>query len=227
MSELWQWAEYYCPWCYIAAVRLRRVEADYAERVVVRRRSFPLELLRGEGPPRDILEQEWWVAALQEPEAEFSPYPADDWPQTTLPAFEAIWAVARQNEGAVADFDLRIRRAFFAQGRNIGRREVLTALADEAELDLPRFERDFGSLEARRIVEDEARLGRERYQVRGTPTLMLADGTRLSWTMAFPKIRDRRIVSMGRLPCCGSECDDGVRELFQRAERLQPVPPRY
>ncbi len=20
--ELWEWAEYYCPWCYIAAVRL-------------------------------------------------------------------------------------------------------------------------------------------------------------------------------------------------------------
>ncbi len=198
-------------------MRLRRVEPEYANRVVVRRRAFPLELLRGEGPPRDILEQEWWLAALQEPEAEFTPYPARDWPETTLPAFEAAWAAARQTGGAAADFDLRIRRAFFAEGRNIGRREVLMALAEEAGLDVMRFEREVASPAARRAVEDEARLGREQFQVRGTPTLMLADGTRLSWAMAFPKIRDRRIVAMGPLPCWGPGCDDATRALFRRA----------
>jgi hypothetical protein len=23
--ELWEWAEYYCPWCYIAAIRLQKI----------------------------------------------------------------------------------------------------------------------------------------------------------------------------------------------------------
>lgn len=198
-------------------MRLRRIEPEFAGRVAVRRRPFPLDLLRGDGPPRDILEQEWWLAAIQEPEAEFTAYPPDDWATTTLPAFDAAWAAARQGDAAAADFDLRIRRAFFGQGRNIGRREVLTALAEEAGLDLPRFERDCGSPEARRAVEQEAKIGREQFQVRGTPTLMLADGTRLQWSMAHPKIRDRKIVAMSPLPCWGTGCDEATRDLFRRA----------
>ena len=198
-------------------MRLHRVEPEFTGRVVVRRRPFPLELLRGEGPPRDILEQEWWLAAIQEPEAQFTPYPSDDWPTTTLAAFEAAWAAAQQGDEAGRDFDLRIRRAFFGQGRNIGRREVLMALAEEAALDLPRVERDFANPEARRAVEQEARLGRERFQVRGTPTLMLADGTRLQWPMAHPKIRDRKIVGLSPLPCWGKGCDEVTRDLFRQA----------
>jgi len=69
-----------------------------------RTRFFPLELLRGEGPPRDILEQEWWLASLQEPAALFTPYSSDDFPTTTLPAFDAVWAARRQGDagGALA-----------------------------------------------------------------------------------------------------------------------------
>ena len=91
--------------------------------------------------PRDILEQEWRLAALQEPAAKFAPYEGDDWPATTLPAFEAAWCAARQGEAAFIDYDLRIRRAFFAEGRNIGRIEVLTEIAKEAGLDMAHFVR--------------------------------------------------------------------------------------
>jgi hypothetical protein len=58
-------------------------------RAALRIRPFPLELIDGESAPRDILEQEWWLAAIQEPAATFAPYRGDDWPTTTLPAFEA------------------------------------------------------------------------------------------------------------------------------------------
>ena len=47
----------------------------------------------GEAAPRDILEQEWWLAAIQEPEADFSRFAGDDWPNTTLPAFQAAGRV--------------------------------------------------------------------------------------------------------------------------------------
>lgn len=59
-------------------------------------RFFPLELLRPGGPSRPLLEQEWWLAAIQEPAAAFSPYPDRDWPTTTLPAFDAAWAAKNQ-----------------------------------------------------------------------------------------------------------------------------------
>jgi predicted DsbA family dithiol-disulfide isomerase len=197
-------------------VRLNAVLPDYVTRVRFRTRAFPLEI-GGEAAPRDILEQEWWLAALQEPEAEFAPYQGDDWPTTTLPAFHAAWAAAQQGEGPGHDYDLRIRRAFFAQSRNIGRPEVLLELAQEAGLDLDRFRRDVGSAEAAAAVMAEHRAGRDRFGVRGTPTLMLSDGTKLRAPLAAPRMRQRKIVAIGRLPCYGETCRDAVRALFERA----------
>jgi predicted DsbA family dithiol-disulfide isomerase len=190
---------------------------EFRGRVTFRPRPFPLEILDGHSAPRDILEQEWWLAAIQEPAAAFAPYPAEDWPTTTLPAFEAAWCAGRQGEEVLLDFDLRVRRAFFAEGRNIGRREVLIEIADETGLDLAVFCRDFASGAALPAVLEEARLGREQYRVRGTPTLMLPDGTRLRHPIAFPRMRDRRVVGVAPLPCRGEECLAATRRLVEQA----------
>lgn len=198
-------------------MRLRSVEQEFRDRIRVRTRPFPLEISGGEAAPRDILEQEWWLAAIQEPAAEFVPYQGDDWPETTLPAFDAAWAAEQQGEDVGRDFDLRIRQAFFGQGRNIGRRSVMIELAEEAGLELPRFERDFRSPEARHAVEEEARLGRERYRVRGTPTVMLPDGRKLRWPIAFPRMHERRIIGLHPLSCHGEGCLEATREILRVA----------
>lgn len=194
---------------------------EYQGRVKFRIRPFPLEVAGGEAAPRDVLAQEWWLAALQEPEAKFAPYQGDDWPTTTLPAFEAVWCAAQQGEEIAHTYDLRIRQAFFAESRNIGRREVLLALAEEVGLDMPRLTRALDSGAARPAVLEECRTGQEQYHVRGTPTLMLADGTRLRPPIAFPVMREHKIVSIGKLPCCGDDCLDATRALVERALRPQ------
>ncbi len=74
-------------------MRLHKIYSEYRGRVILRARPFPLEVYGGEAAPRDILEQEWWLAALQEPEAQFNRFQGDDWPATTLPAFQAVWCV--------------------------------------------------------------------------------------------------------------------------------------
>lgn len=202
-------------------MRLHHLLPKYQGRVRFRIRPFPLEVAGDEGPaPRDILQQEWWLAALQEPAAKFAPYQSDDWPATTLPAFDAVWCAARQSEALALTYDLRIRQAFFAESRNIGRREVLLALAQETGLDMPAFTRDFESGAARAAVLEEMRVGREQYRVRGTPTLMLADGTKLRPPIAFPVMRERKIVAVGTLPCCGESCLEATRALIERV--LQP-----
>lgn len=182
-----------------------------------RTRAFPLELLRGESAPRDILEQEWWLAAIQEPDAAFAPYQGDDWPTTTLPAFDAVQCAAEQGSSAQLDYDLRVRRAFFAEGRNIGRPDVLFDVAREAGLDVTRFRAAWESGAARGAVLAEAEEGRTRYGVRGTPTLMLPDGSRLKLPIAFPHLKNRRIVAIDPAPCVGVACDDAIRALFERA----------
>ncbi len=185
----------------------------------VRNRPFPLELA-GSGPaPRDILEREWWLAAIQEPAAEFTRYEGDDWPTTTLPAFEAAWCAFRQGGDVGHDYDFRVRRAFFAEGRNIGRPQVLLEIAEEAGLDPRHFERAFKSGEAREAVLEECRSGKERYRVRGTPTVMISDGTKLKHPITFPTIKERKVVGVKPLPCCGEGCLDATRALFEEVLR--------
>jgi predicted DsbA family dithiol-disulfide isomerase len=201
----------------VAAVRLHAIMPEFRGRATFRIRPFPLELIDGESAPRDILEQEWWLAAIQEPAATFAPYRGDDWPTTTMPAFEAAWCAARQGEEALANYDLRVRHAFFAEGRNIGRWEVLREIAEEVGLDRQRFDQDAASGEARPAVVEEARLGRERYRVRGTPTLMLADGTKLRHPIAYPHMEERKVVRVVALPCCGEGCLDATRAVIDQA----------
>ncbi len=198
-------------------MRLHHVLPEYAGRVRLRVRPFPLEVMGGEAAPRHILEQEWWLAALQEPLAEFKPFNSDDWPTTTLPAFEVAWCAAQQSDDALLSFDLRVRRAFFAESRNIGRREVLLELAAESGLDLDRIRAALDDGSAREAVLAEARAGQERYRVRGTPTLMLADGTKLRAPIAFARMQAERVVGVMPLPCHGEECLQATRDLFERA----------
>ena len=189
---------------------------EYQGRVRLVTRAFPLEIYGGGPPDRKELELEIWLAALQEPEAVFKPF-GDDWPTTTLPAFEAAWCAFQQDAAIGREFDLRIRKAFFAEGRNIGKREVILELAHEAGLDMDHFNRCFNNGEARAAVIEEGRLGKEVYTVRGTPTVMLGDGTKLRHLMAYPNIRDGKIISVGKLPCCGEGCYEATRELFEKA----------
>jgi predicted DsbA family dithiol-disulfide isomerase len=208
----------------VAAVRLHAIMPEFQGRATLRIRPFPLELIDGESAPRDILDQEWWLAAIQEPAADFAPYSGNDWPITTLPAFEAAWCAARQGEEAHATYDLRVRRAFFAEGHNIGRWDVLREIAEETGLDCHRFNHDVASGEARAAVVEEARLGREHYRVRGTPTLMLADGTKLRLPIAYPRMEDRKVVGVAALPCCGDGCVEATRGVIEQALRASPSP---
>ena len=100
-------------------------------------------------------------------------------------------------------------------------------LAREAGLNMEHFMRYFNNGEARAAILEDGRLGRELYNVRGTPTIMLSDGTKLRHPMAYAKIHDGKILSVGRLPCCGEGCYKAIRELFEkahsaRAERKYP-----
>jgi len=89
------------------------------------------------------------------------------------------------------------------------------------DLDFSRLESDSASPNARAAVVEEGRLGAERYHVRGTPTLMLADGTRLHTPIAMPKLHNRKIVSMSPMSCFGPACASETRALFDAAVALE------
>lgn len=198
-------------------MRLHHVLPEYQGRVNLRVRPFPLEAMGGEPAPRAVLSQEWWLAAIQEPLAEFNPFVGDDWPTSTLPAFEVAWCAAQQSPSAFLDLDLRIRRAFFAEGRNIGRREVLLELAQAAGLDVDQIAAELDSGIPREAILADARLGQELYRVRGTPTLMLADGSKLRHPIAFARMREERIIGVLPLPCHGEGVHSGHTRLVRKS----------
>lgn len=82
----------------------------------------------------------------------FKAFEGEDWPTTTLPAFEVAWCAAQQGEAAFLAFDLRVRQAFFAESRNIGRRDILLELAQEVGLDLASLTREWDSGRPREAV---------------------------------------------------------------------------
>ena len=195
---------------------------EFQGRVKVRERAFPLEVFTNEPPNREEIEVEKWLAALQEPLAVFHPYERDDYPTTTLPAFDAAWCAFQQGEQLGHTYDLCIRKAFFAQGRNIEKREVLIEIAGEAGLDVARFTHEFDSGTARQHVLAEGQLGRDRYRVHGTPTIMLDDGTKLRHPIAYPNMQGGKITQAGVLPCCGEACLEITRGFFERALHTNP-----
>ncbi len=197
-------------------MRLQKIAPEFKGRVRLVERAFPLEVYGGGPPNRKELELEMWLAALQEPEAVFKPF-GDEWPTTTLPAFEAAWCAFQQGEAVGRGLDMRIRQAFFAEGRDIGQRELMFALARESGLDMDDFTHRFNNGEARAAVLREGKLGKEQYKVHGTPTVMLSNGTKLRHAIAYANIRQDRILSVGRLPCSGAGCYDATRELFRKA----------
>jgi hypothetical protein len=198
-------------------VRLNKIAPEYAGRVRLVERPFPLEIYGGGPPNKKELDQEWWLAALQEPAAVFQPYNNPNWPTTTLPAFEAVWCARQQDAAAAHRLDLRIRRAFFAESIDIGRRDIYGDFTRELGLEMPAFTRLFESERPRLAVLEEGRLGKEQYHVRGTPTMMLSSGARLRHPIAFPSMREDRIVSVQPLPCCGEGCYQATRALFEKA----------
>ena len=196
---------------------------EFQGQVKLRERAFPLEVFTSEPPNRDELEVEKWLAAQQEPLAEFHPYEAADYPSTTLPAFDAAWCAFQQGEIRGHDYDLRLRKAFFAQGRNIEKRQVVIEIAEEAGMDIPFFTQQLDSGMARRHILEEGQLGRDHYRVHGTPTLMLADGTKLRHPMAYPKMEHGKILQVTPLPCHGEGCIEITRGFFEKALQVMAV----
>jgi hypothetical protein len=83
-------------------------------------------------------------------------------------------------------------------------------------LDRHAFVRAFDSGVARVKVLEERRVRQEQYRVRGTPTLMLADGTGVRPPIASPVMRERRVVVVGKFLCCGEGCLDATRALVEQ-----------
>jgi predicted DsbA family dithiol-disulfide isomerase len=131
-SQLVVFADYACPFCYLAEVALAQLAADGCP---IERRA--LELRPSPAPLPDLRAQRYragWEAAVQPLadrlglEMRFPPRPV-----RTRKAHEAA-AFARSRDRLEA-LHVAIYRGYFVEGRDIGRIDVLVAIGAEVGLD--------------------------------------------------------------------------------------------
>ena len=174
--DVFLYGDYVCPFSYVVDARVRRLGDELDLRVHWRPLSIhpavPTDGLPMEQtgrPPEEWARVEAGVSEMaREEELEF-----------TLPDFvanshEALQAgeFARDLGGEAFERAHRaLFRAYFVEGLNLGRREVLLDVAEEAGLDRQGLE---GALEDARYEEELDRVSREasRYDIEGTPTLL-------------------------------------------------------
>ena len=184
-------SDYLCPWCYNAAVRVREIEQAYGERLSVHWRAFPL--IPGEQPDRRVTQKTregWQRIGAEEPRARFVSPPLDTpLPASSIPAQTAAKCAERQ--AAFAAFHDRLFTALFRDGLDIGKPDVLRALAREIGLDVARFEADYAGEAYESVLRDCAE-GAAWFGVSALPTVILNE--KLSIVGAVPAERYRLLI---------------------------------
>ena len=117
----------------------------------------------------------------------------DDYPTWSLPALEAAKCAAAQGAETFERVHFALFEAFFAKGRNIGLREEVVAVAQEAGVDRERFLQDFGSGRFREDILREYQEAHERYGVTAIPTVIFDD--RVKITGAVPRAEYEQVLA--------------------------------
>jgi hypothetical protein len=139
---------------------------------------LPIEVVNRRGTPKDILDQEVELIQSIEPGLEIRRWAKRDWewPVTILPAFEAVKCAEAHGDEQVWEYQWRVRQAFFRDSACISLRHVLLDLANGFDIT-----DDFDSGRFRQKVMQEGEEGWHQLKVRGSPTLVLPDGSLSSY----------------------------------------------
>lgn len=175
-----------CPYSYLATYRLREVWPQLEGRVKVVWRCLSLEYVNKRPVVQPLIEAERQLFAQIEPRLPYETWAREDWdwPVTMWPASEALACAQLQNAEAAMAMSWALRRAFFAESRNIALRHEIMTLAKEvakrAPLDVGQFKVDWDSGRMKPAVIGESRHGWRELKLQGSATFILPDGRRVT-----------------------------------------------
>lgn len=197
-------SDYLCPWCYVAAFRLHRIEEELDGQVRIEWRSY---LLRPERDPRRTLEKfraytESWRRPAEEADSPaFQVWRGDAGPPShSIPPHLVAKAAASLGDDAFARIHRALLEAYFGHSRDITDDATLRAIWREVGLPDDAFERSAEPrfLEQTLAEHDEAvRLG-----MNGVPSVRV-EGDDAFVTGAYPMEMYRRWIGR-RLAQAGS-----------------------
>ncbi|MBI4641751.1 MAG: DsbA family protein [Candidatus Tectomicrobia bacterium] len=171
------YADYLCPWCYNAAVRLQKIKEEYKELVEIRWKSFMLRLEPPERQKIDLkelrewLKKSWGQVMGQEESGIFHFWESDEpFPTHSIPPLEAAKCAQLQGEEAFERYHALLLKGFFQENRDISDRRVLIDLAERCRLDVEQFARNYDRRTQQKTILSEFFEAIQRYKVDGVPT---------------------------------------------------------
>ena len=177
------YSDYTCPWCYIGSRRLDRLREELPDDVALDVEWKPFEIhpeVPEEGMPVEELgyaEERWKMmqARLREQAAqeglEMANRPKVSNTHEALAA--SAWAQA-EDPGRFPAFHEALFEAYFAEGRDLGRREVILETAEACGLDRDALEAALEEGRLDPVLEETTREARRR-GISGTPTYVFGD----------------------------------------------------
>jgi predicted DsbA family dithiol-disulfide isomerase len=169
-----------CPWAHVAVHRLHETRARLGleDAVTFDVHAFPLEVVNGRPTPKHVLDAEIPVAGALEPDAGWQMWqrPEHEYPVTTLPALEAVYAAKEQGLRTSEGLDRALRRGFFGASLNVSmRHEILDAAATVPGLDAAELAAALDDGRARSALAADRSVA-EGDDVAGSPHVFLPDG---------------------------------------------------
>jgi predicted DsbA family dithiol-disulfide isomerase len=143
------WSDYLCPWCYNASVRLARLERELGPALDLEWRAYLLRPAPRADDDRDEAlrrfvryTQSWLRPAAEGDGGVFRVWETTEGPPShSVPAHVAAKAAQALGPDAFRALHPRLLAAYFAENRDISRRDVLRALWREVGLPDAAFER--------------------------------------------------------------------------------------
>ena len=175
-------------------MRLRQLRAELGNGLTFRWRAFPL---RPVPEPNVTFKGTYREAAwarcrdmASDTGVSFRMWERPDFPTSSMPALEAAKCVAFQGAAAFEAVHLRLYRAFFEEGVNIGvPDEVADVVRAVPEVDMSRFLTDYQAGKGRQLVIDDYERAVSEHGVRAIPTVVLPGGRRIVGAVPLAEYR--------------------------------------
>jgi predicted DsbA family dithiol-disulfide isomerase len=215
------WTDPLCVWAFVAESKLRRLFAEFQPLLEVEYRVVPvfgsLPWRFSAGPwadagPEGRAQATREICACHGFDAVTGAVWVDDTPASSWSpgmAIKAAFAVedrGRASAGAGADFQWRLREAFFIENRNIARRSVQLEIAEACGLPVGDLEAALDDGTALALLWEDHHLQEQSY-VRGSPTYVFDGGREILYGNVAEEIIRATIEALRRGVAAGrSEC---------------------
>jgi len=119
----------------------------------------------------------------------FNPWKSGPYPTWGMPALKASKAAALQGKEKWRSFHLALMKAFYTEGRDISKSEVLEEVARETELAMDQFMEEYSNQKWEDLVYEETGRGQEVFGIRSIPSVVVEGTVLVEGTVSIDRYK--------------------------------------